>query len=639
MQAHTARATSVTALGAPHSTTLVRTFDFLPHSLRRAEIRSRTAPIYKLHVWWNFLCTLMQETNILLNTDEVAYEAVEEINEVESDNLSLISDEDEDDYIQRKHQELMSSMPWYQRPSLQILAFGSFLYMMSTSLAEGPRQMVVFKQSCNSVADSHGICDPIATLELVSTYNFYSLLVMSIAGTTVVGRMGRLADIYGRRPVLIALTITNAVAKLIKLYFFSHHQDGLPFFGLLFGDLIDSILGGQFAQSSMSAAYVSDVLSARKRTVSLSLAQGAACMGMALGPLISDAVLRYMGKDPATMPKTPQDGFLALAITRSSKVTVSEIFPLRIEFAVLVLTFLYFLAIPESRGYKALEKSRASSFVSTADSARSAVRDVNPNLTSSIYTQIANFFRPLHLLTYPDSVVAQTHKRHAGRARACVMIMVAINTGCATWLMGVSAILVQYGVYRFNWSAGDIGHLLSFYSLARFAVLVGLSPMLNNWLLQRKFRLKTMKRQMDMVDFYVLLTGYFFEFIAFFSMAQSRSATGMLVAFVLVSLASLVTPATMSTISKFYPASRRAELFTACLMLTNVLNVAVPYVVMRLYNWSLHRAWPSMVLYIHMGIVVICFFAVVAAKHILRLNKYSTDEQLISTAAEVSLRG
>ena len=92
------------------------------------------------------------------------------------------------------------------------------------------------------------------------------------------------------------------------------------------------------------------------------------------------------------MTKTPQVGFLALAITRSSKVTVSEIFPLRIEFAVLVLTFLYFLAIPESRGYKALEKSRASSFVSTADSARSAVRDVNPNLTSSIYTQIANFF-------------------------------------------------------------------------------------------------------------------------------------------------------------------------------------------------------------------------------------------------------
>lgn len=122
-------------------------------------------------------------------------------------------------------------------------------------------------------------------------------------------------------------------------------------------------------------------------------------------------------------------------------------------------------------------------------------------------------------------------------------------------------------------------------------------------------------------------------------MAQSRSASGMLVAFVLVSVASLVTPANLSTMSKFYPASRRAELFTANMMLVNVLNVVVPYVVMRLYNWSLHRSWPSMVLYIHMGIVAVCFFAVVAAKRILRLNKYSTDEALISSAAEVSLRG
>lgn len=585
----------------------------------------------------------MIESDLLLNTDGEVYEAIADIALAE-DSLSLRSDEDEDDYFQRKHQELMGSFPWYAQPSVLTLAIGSFTFAMSTILAEGSRQIIIYKQSCNSVADAHGICDPIATQELMSRYNFYLLLVVSVTATTVVGRMGRLADIHGRKPVLAALALSSSVGKIINLYFLSRKEAGLPFLGLLFGTFVDSICGGYFAFTSMAAAYVSDVLSVSRRTVSLSMASGAVCMGRAVGPLVSDTVLKLMGHQPPKNPAKLQATVgVSSQISHTSHISSLEILPLRVELVVLVLALLYIaFVLPESRAYKAREKSRSASFVSNTsfDSARDArsLPELNASWSTTVYTQAANFFRPLVLLTYPDSVVAHTHRNRPGRARACVMILVGIHTGCAAWLVGVSAILVQYGVYRFNWNAGDIGHLLSSYSLAQFLVLVVLSPFLNHYVLQGVFGLKPMKRQLDMVDFWLLLMGYFFEFASFLAMAQSRTARDMLMAFVTVSLASLVLPATTSAVSKFYPAARRAELFTALTMLISVMNVIVPYVVMTLYNWSLHRGWPSMVLYIHMGIVSVCFAAIICAKTVLRLTRFSTDEDLISTDAEVALQ-
>lgn len=580
----------------------------------------------------------MQETDLLLSAEPHGFDYGESSGQSDTSRLSWLSDEDEDDYIQRKHQELIGNMPWYTRPSVLTLAICSFLHSFSTVMAEGSRQIVIFKQSCNSVADSRGICDPIATQELVSKYNFYSLLVLSIATTSVVGRMGRLADIHGRKPVIALILLAAAIGKLIQLHFFSHSPVGLPFFGLLFGNFVDSCCGGFFAFTSMASAYVSDVVPVNKRTLSLSLAMGAASMGRAVGPILSDAVLDYYGEKPS-----PNAAAKFAAMSQKSSFTHVELAPIKVEFFISVVVLLYAVfVLPESRGFKARQKSRASSIVSSNT-------DLPPDPTeqpsrqysfgNSFSAQVREIFRPLYMLTYPKSMMAQVHKNNNLRARACVLILVTNYTICAAWMLGVAAILIQYGVYRFDWNAHDIGHLLSLLSLAQFVVFIAVSPFLNNFLLQRVLGLTPMKRQMDMIDYIVLLVGYAFEFLAFFSIAQSNNATEMLIAFVMVSMASLVQPAITSTLSKFYPTARRAELFTALTMLISVMNIVVPYVVVTLYNWSLRHNWPSMVIYIHMGLVTTAIVAVFVAKKLLRLTRSSTEEELLTSNASIALRG
>jgi len=120
--------------------------------------------------------------------------------------------------------------------------------------------------------------------------------------------LGRLSDVYGRKPVLM-LSIGGTVAALVLLGFSS------TIWMLLASRMIDGITGGNV---SVAQAYMTDITEAKDRGKAFGLVGAAFGIGFILGPVTGGALSVYSQSLPA---------FVAAALAALNLVLVAALLP------------------------------------------------------------------------------------------------------------------------------------------------------------------------------------------------------------------------------------------------------------------------------------------------------------------------
>ncbi|KAG2731776.1 hypothetical protein G9P44_005363 [Scheffersomyces stipitis] len=558
---------------------------------------------------------------------------------------ALVEDTDDEDLDEdalwlREQRESNKSLHWLLRPTVLTMCFVALSYFTGMAIAEPGKSLAIYQLACNTV-ETDGVCDPVSTQILVSTLAQYQLVVGTSFALLASTKVGVLSDIYGRKPLIAGYIVANTLQRYFQYFLFAHYKE-LPFVMLVVGEGLVNFCGGLSSFGALMQAYISDVVEPHQRIYSIGLAMAAMQVGAAIGPIICNLIVSQI-KDEVVAPiKGPQ--FHVMSISARADLRKKDIVPLQVELFVFTLLAIYLVFFfPESRSEKAKTKSRSNSVASGNSSGSGRLDAVaqlqtleQPTLLNRV-GHMLNLFRPLILLTYPASVVSSNNKSRHIRYRIAIISIVLVGSIVNAIVTGIGTILIQYGILKFNWDTQDLGYMLSLFSGSMtFMYIVG-SPILIHTVLRKWCGLKVMKRQLDMVDFSVILFARVADIFAFVFMAMAKNTGQMLASLSLIALGAPAGPTISSALLKFYPASKAGEFFATMSLLQNIFTLVFPLATLSLFKYGLKNGVPQLGFYLVAVACLVNSIVIIFVKKVLRLNRHSTDDQLVRSSSMISL--
>ncbi|KAK6205380.1 multidrug efflux protein [Scheffersomyces amazonensis] len=568
-----------------------------------------------------------EEREFLLETAvNDVYEAV--IDDEEDEDL------DEDALWFKEELAKHKTLHWIYRPSVLHACFLGGVFCLSSTLSAGAESVVLYQLSCNSVAID-GICDPVEAQVLLSNYTQYSLIFDSLIPCLVSAKIGELSDQYGRKIFIALFVVAYTIQRIVTYYLFTRSTQ-LPFIPLILAVIFSSLFGGVSSTIALIQSYTTDVVEAHQRIFSIGLVQAAIMIGQGVGPVIANLLINIFGNgiDKIDVNIVPKNSAQVGTV-----VSPSQLIPLRAEVIVLIIVSIFTVFVfPESRGEKARSKSRSSS-IATTNKSNNVIDQLRAIEQPTVFEKVIrymNIFKPLKLLTYPDSLIPQSQKHVATRHRFVVITMISLTTIFVSTHLTLGQILVQYSIFRFDMNTVQIGYLITILCCTASFMLVVVSPIILS-ILKKYFKLNVLKKQLDMVDFCMIIWGRIIEIFSYIVLASAKTTSQMYGAAALLEVAAPTSPAVTSALLKFFPSSKTGELFGAIAMVQNVFNVFSPIAMMGLYKWGLRNDFSTVtfVLYAWMSAGYAAIYFLI--KKVLRLNRYTNEELLIRSNSELSL--
>lgn len=533
-----------------------------------------------------------------LNTDESAVlsEAVEATYAaVIGPDAVVASGEVEDDAIWFKEQRRShQSLHWLRRPSIVMICICIFSFALATSSAEASRQFILSKLACNSVAAAGAeTCDPVQAQVAFLNFQQAAIVAMALATIFALGKMGPLSDQYGRRIFIGLLIFVQMLGKLAKLGIMMS-SNKLQFVPMVVAEFLSNICGGVITFLMLANCYVSDISEVHQRTFYLGLIMALFFSGMSLGPSVGNFLMSLGSSSP-----------VASAVSAVSVVSAHEFLPLKVEIG-LVLCLLLFvvLVLPESRTENARRMSRSLS--------HSLPRPllVAAELPRRISLSLVDFLSLLRILAYPDDVAPPLRRKLIRTTRIAVLTLVACDCLLVCVVIAMGEIYIMYGIFQFEWTAKDMGVMLTVVFSLRAVTLLVVSPLLSHKLFTGVFGLRAQKLRFDRLDWAMIMTGYVAEVIGMLVLGLSTSAKLYLAVMGITSLGSLSLPAMASGLVKFFPELRMGEVFGAMTMVKNTLQIFVPFFFLNLYKKLVVLGYPQAVFYFMVFVYGICMVTV-----------------------------
>lgn len=540
-----------------------------------------------------------QGTSVLGQAANDAYEAV-----VDDEHM------DEDAVWLREQRLFNTSLHWLRRPSVIMVGMCLFMFTFSMSAAEPTRQMITFKLACNAVVDNSGKCDPLESQLLVSKLQQVYALATGITTIFASGKIGPLSDQYGRKVFMIFIILCNLLGKCLKYWVMSAFP--LLHFALMVGtEILANLCGGVVAYLTLASCYVSDISETHQRIYYLGINMAALFIGMSTGPLLGKLLLSYSTKSQSLT----QLGRSTLAVpSTQSSISPGEFLPLKLELAMLAIlsTFIMFV-LPESRSEKARRKSRSLS----RSSLLSSLTELSTQPEKSFFS-VFNFLKPIRLIFYPKDSVPRLKHPAIDVYRLVVIILVLADCIMTSIAIPMGEIYVLYGIFKFDWSAQDLGTLLAVTCSSRAFTLIILSPLISHQFFQKFCGFKVHKTQFDSVDYAMISFAFIFEIIGMGLIASAPSGFFFLVSLVFTSLGALAGPALNSSIVKFYPELKTGELFGGMALIKNFFQILSPVLMLAIYKKSLSKwRFPQAVFLFVSGCFVIFWASVSYARYVL----------------------
>lgn len=544
-----------------------------------------------------------------------AYEQAQGEQVIQSDD----EDANDEDLIDLRQLRLANqSIHWLRRPSVIIVSIAIFLLAFGKSSGESSRQVIQYKLACNALSKlGDGVCDPKDTQVLISNFQIVTTITMGIMSSIAAAKIGQLSDQFGRKPFIIAISITyfmGSAFKFLVMYNYSTFQFGL----MVSADIITSVFGGLLSLMAITNCYISDVVEVDKRIHSLGIGFACVFLGLSTGPIIGNIILKFLVGDKAGTS----------GMDTSLGIDESDFLPLKFELVVYIVLILYtILILPESRSKTARQKSRSLSVTSLTE-------ETNPT-----WYQKLNILKSLKLLIIPRELKPRLSSSNLRKQRISVILLVACDCVLSSLSMPLVEVYILYGLYKFNWGPTDIGRLLAAACASKALTLIVLSPIISHKLLQNQLGYKVIKKQFDMIDFSIIFGGMGIDGILFVLLGLAQSDSVFLLCIVLTCLGSITSPTLNSAIVKFYPESKLGEVFGALALLKSLCQLVGPFTFLTFYKTSLAK-WdrPELIFYLAAGIFFGISITQVVIKRVLNLNATS-DTPLGSSGSVSSLSG
>ncbi|KAI5948786.1 hypothetical protein KGF57_005184 [Candida theae] len=536
--------------------------------------------------------TAASESNPLLDS-----EAVEEY-------AAAIDDSESDEELAwiQEHLDNHKETCWLTRPSMFQLCFVLIAITLAMSMAEGTRRIVLFKLACNSSLDSKGVCSPVDTQLILSTYDQYASLGTTLLSFVAISQFS-LSDVYGRKPFLVTGIVSFTVSNC--LLFYLYHYETFKFSWLVAASVVSAAGGGYALIATIVNTCVIDLNAKPSQRVN-ALARVAAFTngGQFLGPILGTRLSAWA---KTAYDTHPGQQIHITGITQSSKVLKSEFLLLKLELVIEIAICLFVVFIfSETRTPKALARSRANS-IATRSSLEVSER--------SIIQRIGAAFAPLRALLHG-----------AGRVRFMVISLTSVIVLDQVLMIGFSQVILNWVVFKMDFEADDISYVISIFSISRVISLLLLLPFFQK-VLQRWFKYNVLKSQLDMIDLVLIVIALVVDIGVFGLLYLARSKADVYAALSLWSSASWTVPVLIATVLKYFPTSKVGEFYSAQALLSNILMVVGPLMLMDVYKWSLRNNWDNFI-FLVCGILMAMFIAVMlTGKAVSRLTSSTKEEE------------
>lgn len=506
------------------------------------------------------------------------------------------ADADEDVVWLREQRLLNKLLHFLRRPSVVMIGFCLFLHAFASSSAELLRQMIQFKLACTLV-DRNGACSPAETQMVVS--NLQQLFALASGVTTIfaLGKVGPWLDQYGRRVFIVLILACQLLGKALR-FGVMRHFPSLQIAPMVLTEIAANLCGGVVTMATLASCYVSDIAETHQRIYFLGINIASFFVGLLTGPLAGNLLLRVSQPD-------------SVEEVDSTQILPHEFVPLKFELLLLAAVLLFSIfVLPELRSEKARKKSRSL--------LRSLLMLSLPEVRISKFFQTFTFLRPVRLIAYPDDVVPRLRAQSAHKVRRVVMILILADCLLLSLAMPLGELYVLYSIYRFQWLAKNLGHLLAVTCSLRAVVLIVVSPIINHKVLQGLFKLPVNKFQFDRIDYSMVLLAVTVEVVGLVSLAFVPTGALFLVCLSFMAFGTLAGPALNSLVVKFYPELMIGELFGGMALVRNVCTIVTPLLLLGFYKRAI-RYWnaPEVVFIVVAALFAVGLACITYAKYVL----------------------
>lgn len=494
---------------------------------------------------------------------------------------SIIADDDgpndnEDIRWLREERLHHQSKAWHDKPTVFILSLALLLNFTSMGVSISAKVMLMMDLICRNTIKENpnvievGNCrDPLVQGELSSLSSIISFFSGGFA-CLMSGKMGELSDRFGRKPVFMFVGLTILLGRCFNV---SLLMEGRQYHKnlLLLACVIENFAGGNPVLISVASSYITDIVEPHQRIVSLGFMVGTLYGGLAIGPILGNLIIKYIGH-----------GHDVYALYAEVVLCVS-----------FVLVMLFF--VKESRPMKLRRKSQSSHLRRKASFASS----LHSNGSNSVFNQlqlwrIADIFAPVKKLWLPK------HPEQGFKPRYNILILLVGENVMTMAGAALTSTLILYATYTFNWSTDNIGYYVSVVGFAKAFCLYVISPVLLHFL---KKSFKTKKNSIDAMDITVITVALIFDSCGPLIIIFATNGNLLYVSALFASLGALGSPTIQSSIVKYVSESQTGEIFGAMAFIRNVLLCLGPPLFLQVYAKTVGTAptavfWLNFVLFV-----------------------------------------
>ncbi|VEU24148.1 DEKNAAC105464 [Brettanomyces naardenensis] len=451
------------------------------------------------------------------------------------------------------------SLSWHRRPAMPMICAAIFLFFFSSGFSLASELQLILEGVCyrynSGKQDPYSCNSPVVQRLNAQVQKWISLT--AVISILVSGKIGKLSDIHGRRPVLLFTFLCNLASRAFLLLVLTpqYFSGGL----LLLAAAIESFGGSTFVLIGIANSYVVDVVDDTHRMQAMGQLVAYMNFGMGLGPLCSSI------------------------INLSPRHTLEVSVILRILTVLLCAFFL-----PESRPAKLRTKARRLSSERRSDSTGvSRYFGLDPLLDS---------FKSLKLLWVTRYDNEGTLDRSA---RINVLLLVFINVIIMGSSIGFALSTMLYATFAFDWEAGMISLFLGIIMLLRAMVLLFFNP----WFFDKLHHVVEKRSdRLDYIDLVYLVISLFSEMCVQLVGVVAGTTQAFLLIAPFEAFASLGSPTLHSSLVKYSPSSgRNGEFFGALALITNMVTLLAPMAGLSIYSASLNFN-PRMIFYVATGL-------------------------------------
>ena len=378
---------------------------------------------------------------------------------------------------------------------------------------------------------------------LISRYQLYATLLSGLLSAVTSPYFGALSDRIGRRKVIIIST-TGFGLELVSMIVVGLRPDIISVYWLLCGSLIDGLCGSFTTGVSAALAYVSDCTAPSHRKVAMSYLDGIRFAGVALGPLLVNALTKWTDNNLVA-------------------------FYFAISCLVFFVSFL-FIAMPESVTQHRQIHAREQRQAENREKSNSTIWKACQKLT---------LFSSLRIL-YPH--ISKTDKKHHNN----LWLLALIDTILFGFSMGASGIILVYPQYLFGWTSVEANYFLSVSTLCRVIGLFGILPLIQ--LLSPK--------STHSQDFAIIRVAVLLHFIGYIGYAITWTSNMMVVSAMVIAFGGIGLPILSSAIVAHVSPDQTGQVLGAMGLLHALTRVIAPMLYNMIYSLTVGKFTPAVFL-------------------------------------------